>query len=173
MLAVSAAALAGRTALAQSPLKSPRPGRELVVTLLGRADDLGEEVVSLGVPLPPDFLSEAGRLRVLDERGEEVAATTRALEPWRLGGREGSIRSLLVQFKSDFRTVRERRVTLLFNKTPRKRGGPLVPVRETLIDVEGLKGPRVLAVLPAKWLCDSWVVGAADARGRVGRVCRV
>jgi hypothetical protein len=32
-------------------------------------------------------------------------------------------------------------------------------VRETLIDAEGLKGPRVLAVLPAKWLCDSWVVG--------------
>src|ERR671913_2105558 len=112
------AALAGRAALAQSPLKMPRPGRELEVTLVGRADDLGEEVVSFGVPLPPDFLSDAGRLRVLDERGEEVAATTRALEPWRLGGREGgSVRSLLVQFKSDFRTARERRVTLLFDKT--------------------------------------------------------
>ena len=154
------AALAGRAALAQSPLKMPRPGRELEVTLVGRADDLKEEVVSFGVPLPPGFLWDAGRLRVLDERGGEVAATTRALEPWRLGGREGgSVRSLLVQFKSDFRTARERRVTLLFGKSPRRRGGPLVPVRETLIDAEGLKGPRVLAVLPAKWLCDSWVVG--------------
>ncbi|MCA1620485.1 MAG: hypothetical protein LC795_14480 [Acidobacteria bacterium] len=160
LLAGAAAALAGRAALAQSPLKTPRPGRELAVSLLGRADDLKGEVVSFGVPLPPDFLSDAGRLRVLDERGEEVAATTRALEPWRLGGREGgSVRSLLVQFKFDFRTVRERRVTLLFNKSPRRRGGPLVPVRETLIDAEGLMGPRVLAVLPSEWLCDSWVVG--------------
>src|SRR5215216_2759858 len=97
LLSGVAAALAGRAALAQSPLKSPRPGRELEVTLLGRADDLRGEVVSFGVPLPPGFLSDAGRLSVLDERGEEVAATTRALEPWRLGGREGgSVRSLLV-----------------------------------------------------------------------------
>ena len=118
----AAAALAGRTALAQSPLKIPRPGRELVVTLVGRADELGEEVVSFGVPLPPDFLSDAGRLRVLDERGEEVAATTRALEPWRLGGRDGGyVRSLLVQFKSDFRSVRERRV--ICSSTRRREAG--------------------------------------------------
>jgi hypothetical protein len=124
LLASAALAFAGRAARAQSPLKIPRPGRELEVTLLGRADDLKEEVVSFGVPLPPGFLADAGRLGVRDERGGEVAATTRALEPWRLGGREGgSVRSLLVQFKSDFRTVRERRVTLLFDKTPRRRGG--------------------------------------------------
>lgn len=159
LLAGAFAALAGRATLAQSPLKIPRPGRELTVTLVGRADDLGEEVVSFGVPLPPGFLSDAGRVVVLDERGEAVAAATRSLEPWRLGGREdGSIRSVLVQFKSDFRTKRTKRVTLVFNRRPTKRG-VLVPVRETLIDAEGLKGPRVLAVLPAEWLCDSWVVG--------------
>src|SRR3712207_9499231 len=100
----AAAALFGRTSLAQSPLKIPRPGRSLDVTLVGRADDLGEEVVSFGVPLPPEFLSDAGRVVVIDERGREVAATTRALEPWRMGGREGgSLRSILVQFKSEFR----------------------------------------------------------------------
>lgn len=159
LLAAAAAALAGRGAHAQSPPKAPRPGRELSVTLVGRADDLKEEVVSFGVPLPPDFLRDAGRVVVLDERGAEVAATTRALEPWRLGGREGSVRSVLVQFKSDFRAARTQRVRLLFNTRPRLRGGPFVPVRETLLDDEGLKGPRVLAVLPAKWLCDSWVVG--------------
>src|SRR5215218_8608545 len=92
LLAGAAAALAGRAALAQSPLKAPRPGRRLGVTLVGRADALGEEVVSFGVPLPPGFLSDAGRVVVLGGRGEEVAATTRALEPWRLGGREGSVR---------------------------------------------------------------------------------
>src|SRR5215203_5079831 len=112
--AAAAAALAGRAARAQSPLKAARPGRSLDVTLVGRADDLGEEVVSFGVPLPPGFLPDAGRVVVLDERGEEVAATRRALEPWRLGGRDGgSVRSVLVQFRSDFRTGRTKRVRLL------------------------------------------------------------
>ena len=169
LLAAAAAALAGRAARAQTPLKVPRAGRSLDVMLVGRADELGEEVVSFGVPLPPEFLSDAGRVVVLDARGREVAAATRALEPWRLGGREGgSVRSVLVQFRSDFRNARTKRVTLHFNKKPKRRGGELVPVRETLIDAEGLKGPRVLAVLPAKWLCDSWVVGpqtpAAESR---------
>ena len=81
LLAAAAAALAGRAAGAQSPLKIPRPGRSLDVTLVGRADDLGEEVVSFGMPLPPDFLMDAGRVVVLDEHRGEVAATTRALEP--------------------------------------------------------------------------------------------
>lgn len=160
LFAAAAAALATRAAHAQSPLKTPRPGRSLDVALAARADELGEEVVSFGVPLPPDFLSDAGRVVVLDERGEEVAATTRSLEVWRLGGREGkSIRSVLVQFKSDFRTDRAKRVSLVFNRRPKRRGPAPVPVRETLIDAEGLKGPRVLAVLPAGWLCDSWLVG--------------
>jgi hypothetical protein len=159
LLSAAAAALAARATLAQSPLKFPRPLRSLELRLVGRVDDLREEIVSFGVPLPPDFLWDAGRVVVLDEKGEEVAATTRALEPWRLGGREGSVRSVLVQFKSDFRAGRTKRVSLLFHKRPKRRGGVLVPVRETLIDDEGLKGPRILAVLPAKWLCDSWVVG--------------
>src|SRR5215218_488915 len=129
LLSAAAAALAGRATLAQSPLKIPRPGRPLDVTLVGRADDLSKEVVSFGVPLPPGFLSDAGRVVVLDERGEEVAAATRSLEPWRLDGREGgSVRSLLVQFRSDFRTSRTKRVNLLFNKRPKLRAGPLVPV---------------------------------------------
>ena len=159
LIAGAAAALAARVAPAQSPPRAPRPAKEVEVRLVGRAADLGEETVSFGLPLPPDFLSDAARVRVVDAAGVELPAATRALEPWRLGGREGSIRSLLVQFKSDFRGGREKRVRVLFHRTPRRRGGPLVPVQETLVERDGLKGPRVLAVLPAGWLCDSWVVG--------------
>ena len=128
LLAAGTAALTGRAGRAQSPLKIPRASRSLDVTLTGRADETGEEVVSFGVPLPPDFLSDAGRVVVLDESGREVAAATRALEPWRLGGREGgSVRSVLVQFKSDFRNARTKRVRLIFNKRPTRRGGRTRP----------------------------------------------
>jgi hypothetical protein len=159
LLASASAALCARAATAQSPLETPRPRREVEVTLVGRAQGLASETVSFGLPLPPGLLSDPRRVRVVDAAGAEIAATTRALEPWRLGGREGTIRSLLVQFRSDFGAERTKRVRVLFQQKPRLRGGGIVPVIETLIDRDGLKGPRVLAVLPAVWLCDSWVVG--------------
>src|SRR4051794_39637968 len=68
------------------------------VTLVGRAGDLGDEVVSFGLPLPFGFLRDSQNVKIFDERGAEVPAAVRSLEPWRTGGQEGSIRSLLIQF---------------------------------------------------------------------------
>ena len=158
-MAGAATALAGRLALSQSPLETARLAREVEVTIVGRAADLKQEVVNLGIPLAPGFLSDASRVQVIDEKNVEVAAAMRSLEPWRLGGRDVSIRSLQIQFKADFSRERTRRFRLLFHKSSNSRVDRFVPVPETLIDKEGLKGPRVLAVLPAKWLCDSGVVG--------------
>src|SRR6266478_1049472 len=82
--------LAGRTTLgSHSRAGSTRP-REVDVTLVGRATNLGKELVSFGLPLPPGFLSDARRVRVLTETGEEIGAAVRPLEPWRIGGRVGS-----------------------------------------------------------------------------------
>src|SRR3954447_3857514 len=67
----------------------------LEVTLEGRATDLGSEWVSFGLPLPPGFLTDSKRVRVTDDSGQEVTAAVRSLEPWRIGGRQGSIRALL------------------------------------------------------------------------------
>ena len=72
------------------------------VTLEGRAGDLGNEIVSFGLPLPFGFLKDSQNVRIVDERGAEVPAAMRSLEPWRTRGRDGSIRSLLIQFKLDF-----------------------------------------------------------------------
>jgi len=138
------------------PILSPR---QIKVRLEGRAGNLAEEVVSFGLPLPFGFLNDSGNVTVLDQEGTELATAVRSLEPWRIGGRDGSIRSLLIQFKADFSKQKQQQITVNFDGRRRRSGPKFVPVAETLIDEEGLKGPRVLAVLPADWLCESGVVG--------------
>jgi hypothetical protein len=129
------------------------------VTLVGRADDLAREVVSFGLPLPPGLVSDPRRASVVDETGGEIAAAVRVLEPWRIGGRDGAARALLVQFTADFAAARTRRVRVLLGPRRRASVDRFVAVERTLLDRDGLRGPRVLAVLPARWLCDSLVVG--------------
>lgn len=134
-------------------------GDRVTVTFEGRAQDLGNETVSFGLPLPFGFLNDPGKVRVVDERGNEIPVVVRSLEPWRIGGQEGSIRSLLIQFKTDFSRLKTQRVTVIFNANRNTVEPTLVPVAQTLIEADGLKGPRVLAILPAEWLCASGIVG--------------
>jgi hypothetical protein len=131
----------------------------VVVKLEARTNDLREEVVSFGFPLPPGFLNDPRQVRVLTVNGNELIAAVCSLEPWRTGGRDGSIRSLLIQFKADFSRQKNQRVVVRFDGRPRKTESNFVPVAKTLIDENGLTGPRVLALLPADWLCASEVVG--------------
>ena len=137
------------------------------ITLEGRAADLGNEVVSFGLPLPYGFLNDPHKVMIVDERGIEFPAAVRSLEPWRTGGKEGSIRSLLIQFKSDFSKEKTQRITVTFNEV-RPSNKDFVPVSKTLIEEDGLKGPRVLAVLPAEWLCASGIVGPQIPANRSG-----
>src|SRR4029453_14094944 len=139
---------------------SPSPFADKVtVTLEGRAENLRNETVSFGLPLPYGFLNDARTVRILDEHGTELVAAVCSPGPWGKGGGEGSIRSLLIQFKADFSTQRTHRVTVTFKGRQGRRESNFIPVSQTLIDESGLKGPRVLAVLPADWLCASGVVG--------------
>lgn len=129
------------------------------VLLQGQTEDLSNEVVSFGLPLPFGFLSDARKVRVLSEDGVELVAAVRSLEPWRVGGRNGSIRSLLIQFRLDFSKQRTRRVSVHFGRQAEKTASEFVPIETTLRDEKGMSGPRVLAVLPAAWLCASGIVG--------------
>jgi len=130
----------------------------LEVALEGRASDLGLESVSFGLPLPPGLLSNSQRVRIIDESGKEVTAAVRSLEPWRIGGREGSIRALLIQCKLDFSREKTRHIKIQF-QLRRENEPNFIPMEKTLITADGLNGPRVLALIPARWLCDSLVVG--------------
>ena len=139
---------AGRAALASG--LSIAKGRPSVVdvTLEARTENPARELVSFGLPLPSGFLSDARNVRVVNQAGTEFKTAVRALEPWRIGGREGSIRSVLIQFTSDFSRERTQRIKVLFE--PRRNNERrFVPVEETLINKEGLDGPRVMALLPA------------------------
>jgi hypothetical protein len=135
------------------------PPNEVTVTLVGRAENLAGEAVNFGLPLPPGFLYDAGLVRLLATSGAEIQAAVRALEPWRIDGKQGSIRSLQIQFQASFDDEKTQRVKVVFGSPPLKHTSHFVPVLDTLIDPAGLKGPRVLALIPAKWLCDSWIVG--------------
>lgn len=136
-----------------------RPAREVAVTLAGRAENLGIETVNFGLPLPPGFLSDANMVRVAGPGGGEIEAAVRALEPWRIDGKDGTIRSVQIQFQADFRSAKTQTVRVVFGKPRTRNAARFVPVEETLVEPDGLKGPRVLALIPPKWLCDSWVAG--------------
>ena len=132
---------------------------QVIVRLEGRGRDLREEVVSFGLPLPSGLLSDPREVKVLSEDGTELVAAVRSLEPWRIGGREGSIRSVLVQFKADFSKQKNQRITVRFDHRSSRKEPEFVTVAKTLIDDDGLTGPRVQALLPADWLCASGIVG--------------
>lgn len=161
-----ASLLAGRSLWATShgPLIH---AREIEVILQARIPDPGDELVSFGLPLPPRFLSDPRQVRVLTKAGDELAAAVRPLEPWRIGGREGSIRSLLIQFHLDLRE-RTQRVRIAFGRARQRNVHGFAPIQQTLIDEGGLTGPRVLALLPPQWLCDSWIVGPQTPAAQSG-----
>ncbi len=142
-----------------SGARARTPARHVDVSLVGRVVGLGREVVVFGLPLPPGLVTDPRHVVVLDERGDELEAAVRVLEPWRIGGRDGTARSVFVQTSLDFGASKTRRVRVVFGPRRRRLVERTVPVEQTLVAPDGLRGPRVLAVLPAEWLCASLVVG--------------
>ncbi len=89
-------------------------------------------MVNFGLPLAPGFLFDSGRVRVLDSRGAEIRAAVRPPEPWRVDGKEGSLRSVQIQFRADFRCQPEQLVTVIFGEPRTRSLETFVPVVDTL-----------------------------------------
>ena len=155
----------------------PAPGvKSIEVHLQANVEQPGMETVSLGVPFPPDAIQAGSELSVFQD-GKELPVSSKVLAPWRLDGISGSPRSVLVQFPLDFAEKREQTVTVRWDKPRSRNLGGITAVKDLLIfktiesttQFEGQKKsspvtlryeePRVLAVLPARWLCASWIVG--------------
>jgi len=132
---------------------------EIEVTLIAQAKDSALENVSFGLPLPLKFVKNASNVSVFTQSGQELTAAVRSLEPWRNQGSDGSIRSVLIQFKLDFTGQKTQRVRVRFGSRRQKDERVFVPIEQTLLDEDGLNGPRVVALIPPQWLCESGIVG--------------
>ena len=134
------------------------------LTLVSRVGSVRQELVNLGVPFPPGGVSDPERIRIETDRGTTVPAAVRVLERWRSrrGGsaepRE-SIRAAQIQFRADLDRDRPIRVRVVIADRAERVSTEFAPVRETLIDADGLKGPRVQVLMTADWLCTSELVG--------------
>lgn len=138
------------------PWSPPAASRN--ITLTANATLAPVELVSMGIPFPPGALADAGRVRILDAGGAEVAAFVRPTLRWHW--LDDSIRAVKVQFLADpsvqyrFDTSAPRSLNLAEqpydNGTrPGKQNAPV---------------PRLLATLDSDWLVDSLVIGPQRAR---------
>ncbi len=133
--------------------------------LFERAPRIGRELVNVAVPCPPGFLPDAQTIRAFDATGAGLEITTWPLEPWRIDGRSGTIRSVLIQWMVDGSRPVETRIRVRFDLAGRAGSDRRArPVAETL----DAKSPRVLVTLPAEWLCESWIAGPQVPASRSG-----
>ncbi len=126
----------------------PKPPSSVQVTLVPQE---GKGVVSFGLPFPPDALQDDRMINVGD-----LPVYTQPLAHWWIDGKKRGIRSVLVQFEMPA----AQRVTVTWDK-PRQRSRPMTPLADTRVvrkdDGFDFHRPKVLAILPAEWLCGSLV----------------
>jgi hypothetical protein len=76
------------------------------LTLVPRQAPQKAVVINVGVPFPPGAVSDPRRIHISTERGVDIPAVIRVLEPWRVRpddatGAVESIRSAQIQFRFD------------------------------------------------------------------------
>lgn len=152
----------------------PRPveaGKRVAVQLVPEMGP-GRFVVSFGLPFPPGALADHTRIRAMDESGQAIPVFTRALALWWMDGKQGFVRSALVQFEVAFADTMARHVTLAWDGTRGQSRQVEVPTAETQFVREDADGayrcPNVLALLPPEWLSESWVAWQQVAASQNG-----
>ncbi len=145
-------------------------GTSVIATLVPQTDLTGPTIVSFGLPFPPDALADEKNIRVTGSDGAELAVFTRPLVKWWIDRKEGAIRSVLIQFETTFQGKTPQQVTITWDK-PRTRIRATevatgdtqferhvdAPVNFNRTDAYSYQCPKVLALLPPGWLCNSLV----------------
>lgn len=128
------------------------------ITLTANAELGNNEQVSMGIPFPPGLLTDASRVRVLDNTGAEVPAFVKPTLRWHW--RDNSIRAVKVQFFANpgrqyrfaFDQPRGQSISEQFYDNGTRPGTMNAPV------------PRVIATLDPQWLVYSQIAGPQLAR---------
>jgi hypothetical protein len=149
--------------LLRATQRPPMPGAgvdHVRLRLQPSAGATGPQVVSFGLPFAPGDLLQDHLIYVTDEAGVEVAVYTAPIASWWIDGRQGSLRSVLVQFDMDF-AGEERWVRIGWDGRRERQRSSRTPIAETQIERQAdgfvFHQPKVLALLPPSWLCASLV----------------
>ncbi|RAO78411.1 hypothetical protein CA260_08820 [Dyella jiangningensis] len=151
--AATAAAKPAKHAAPSAPADTTPEQRIVVHRNVGN----GVEVrVSVGIPFPPGMLRDAGLVRILDAKGEEVPSHVQATLRWY--ARDHSIRAVRAQFHAP---LQDNEATYYFAVgKPRTREADGWPyVDERVADAQGVKVAAALATLEPSWLCESLIAG--------------
>lgn len=143
---------AGTTIVDARPMDTAPLGANVVVHLVPRAGVSGMTRVNFAVPLAPGQLSDPASVRVL-VGGAETPSARRALARHP----DGSVRSVQVQI--DVAIAGESDATVEIGQAGTAADIAMMPVADTLNPADGTAGPRVWALLPARWLSGSGVAG--------------
>lgn len=122
--------------------------------------------VSFGIPFPRDVLFEPGSVSLASTRDEAIRATTVITSHWydMHAGTPGSIRSVLVRTKVNFKQREPMTLYVKFNNQPIRQSGRLHDVRRDWVHIkhsvnpdeyaeqENIREPAVYVTLPPAWL---------------------
>ena len=154
--------------VAERPEWPGPPSASVCVRLVPQTDAPGSAVVSFGLPLGPGWLDDDRLIRVTGSDGNEIPVFTKPLVRWWIDGRQGSLRSVLVQFEAAFADGAAQEVVVTWDRPRTQLRPALVPVADTQVTRQeqppagdgsalaySYAHPRVLALLPPEWLCAS------------------
>ena len=153
------------------------PGPEVV--------GVGPVTVSFGLPLPPGILTDPRYVSVRSEDDAEIPSFVVSLGSWRTlpprallcadlpPPREGSLRSVLVQFKHAFPSATPQRITIDLTRSRTLDSPAATPVHTTWMlartgtytDSDGILEPSVYPLLPPQWLACSSLTSMATVSG--------
>jgi hypothetical protein len=148
------------------------PATTVEVALVPQVDEEGTQVVSFGLPFGPGWLGDDKQIRVTGADGQEVPVFTKPLVSWWIDRKQGSLRSVIVQFEASFKDKTPQKATVAWDKPRAKSRPAMTPIAETQVkrhveppgdyktkaDAYDFQCPKVLALLPPEWLCASLVV---------------
>ncbi|WP_267220872.1 hypothetical protein [Dyella silvae] len=113
-------------------------------------------LASVGIPFPPGVLTDPQQLRILDAKGNEVAAAVQVMLRWHF--KDNSIRAVRAQFHAPL-TSDEETYYFAIGK-PRKEEIAGWPYDAGLVEgPQGLHVPAVLGTLTPAWMSASLIAG--------------